>query len=156
MRTLVGCAWRRALLTASCAMRSSSCWRSGARPSPVIAPSKLHIARPSTVDALGELAQRELEAHAAGLIGTQRHRPSGARRRGPRLARSWMRVRMAGSGELRAQSLHGFFGGAELHEDAGEALREAVVDFLADAIAFGEHGGVLRRHAEFLEADAQA
>ena len=51
--------------------------------------------------------------------------------------------------------MHGFFGGAELHEDAGEALREAVVDFLADAIAFGEHGGVLGGHAELLEADAQ-
>ena len=51
--------------------------------------------------------------------------------------------------------MHGFFGGAELHEDAGESLREAVVDFLADAIALGEHRGILGGHAELLEADAQ-
>ena len=51
--------------------------------------------------------------------------------------------------------MHGFFGGAELHEDAGETLREAVVDFLADAVALGEHRGVLGGHAELLQADAQ-
>ena len=38
---------------------------------------------------------------------------------------------------------------------AREALRETVVDLLADAVAFGEHGGVLRGHAELLQADAQ-
>ena len=51
--------------------------------------------------------------------------------------------------------VHGFFRGAELHEDAGEALREAVVDFLAHAVALGEHRRGLRGHAEFLDADRQ-
>ena len=66
-----------------------------------------------------------------------------------------MRVRMDGQRRIARALVHGFFGGAELHEDAGEALREAVVDFLADAIALGEHRGVLGGHAELLEADAQ-
>src|SRR4029079_12130071 len=48
-----------------------------------------------------------------------------------------------------------FLGGAELHEDAREALREAVVDLLADAVALGEHGGFLRRDAELLHADGE-
>lgn len=51
--------------------------------------------------------------------------------------------------------MHGFFGGAELHEDAGESLREAVMDLLADPVALSKNGGVLGGHAELLEADAQ-
>ena len=55
------------------AMRSSSCWRSGARPSPIMAPSKLQVDAAVDGGAFGELAERELEAHAPGLVGAQRH-----------------------------------------------------------------------------------
>ena len=152
---MAGCAWRTALLTASVAMRSSSCWRSGTSPSPITRAFEAAGGAAFDGGALGELAQRQLEADALGLVGAQRHH--GAARIGEALARQVANAREDGRQRGIARAfVHGFFGRAELHEDAGETLREAVVDFLADAVALGEHGGVLGGHAEFLQADAQA
>ena len=49
--------------------------------------------------------------------------------------------------------LHGgeFLRRAELHQNSGEGLREAVVDLLADARALDEHRRLLRRIGEARE-----
>ncbi len=147
MRTSCGRAWRTALLTASCAMRSSSCSCSGCRPVVTPPPSKVQVTPPGHGGAVGQLAQGELQARAARLVEAQRH--DRATRLGEPVARQIADARQ-GERELRVALLAGgeLLDRAQLHEDAGEGLREAVVDFLADAGALHEHRGFLGRVRE--------
>jgi hypothetical protein len=135
-------------------MRSSSCWRSGA--SPVAAQRAFEAAGHASLHggALGERAQRQLQAHATRLFGAQRHDGTAC------LGQAFLGEVTNAVEDFRQRRIartlvHGFFRRAELHEDAGEALRQAVVDLLADAIALGQHRGILGCHAELLETDAQ-
>src|SRR5262245_35569266 len=105
--------------------------------------------------ALRELAQRELEAYAPRLLRAQRH--DGAARLCEAVFRERADAREDGRQRRGTSAVaDGFLGGAELHQDAGETLRQSVMDFLADAVALGEHGGLLGGDAELLHADGES
>ena len=94
--------------------------------------------------ALCEPPQRDLQSRATGLIEPQRH--DGAPRLGKSVTREVADAVQDGH-ELRVLALAGrkFLGSAQLHQDAGERLCKAVVDFLADTRPFHQHGGLFRR-----------
>ena len=142
MCTRCGRAWRTALLTASCAMRSSSCSCSGRRPVTMPPPSKVQVTPPGTVERSASCSQRNLQSRAPGLIQAQRHHR--AARLGQAVARQFPDQRQ-GVGQFRAALPAGgeFLHRTELQQDAGEGLRQAVVDLLADARALHEHRGLL-------------
>ena len=102
---------------------------------------------------LGELPQGELEAADLALVRFQRED------RAARLGKAVARLGADAAENIRqrrpARAAHVLFGGAELHEDAGEALGKSVVDLLADPVALREDGGVLGRNAESLQRDGE-
>ena len=65
-----------------------------------------------------------------------------------------MRPSTTPSCEPRVQAPH-LFRSTELHEDAGERLRETVVNFLPDAIALDEHRRRLARMRKPRELDGE-
>ena len=73
MRTVLGCAWRSALLTAS--VRDAQKLVLALGHEAVTDHRAFETADRAAFDggAFGELAQRELEADSFGLVGTQRH-----------------------------------------------------------------------------------
>ena len=117
-------------------------------------PSNVHDDAARHRRALRELRERHREAAAPRLFRAQREH------RAPRFRQTFLRQiadarraprRAAGP----ARTAPHLFGRAELHEDAGERLRETVVNLLADAIALDEHRRRLARMRETRELDGE-